>query len=151
MANTLEDQLHYAFGDQLPATGTTMEVAPGVRWLRMPLPFALNHINLWLLRDTDAQGDGWAIVDCGIASAVRTNLREGRGPLSGHGGSTITQQTAKLLCLGTQYDPASGMTEAEYRAMMIAGGRSPEGNRFVGEDGDAQAHRQPQGAAGRKG
>ena len=68
MANTLEDQLHYAFGDQLPATGTTMEVAPGVRWLRMPLPFALNHINLWLLRDTDAQGDGWAIVDCGIAS-----------------------------------------------------------------------------------
>jgi 1A family penicillin-binding protein len=50
----------------------------------------------------------------GIASAVRINLREGRGPLSGHGGSTITQQTAKLLCLGTQYDPASGMTEAEF-------------------------------------
>jgi len=45
----------------------------------------------------------------------------------------------------------TGMTEAEYRAMMIAGGRSPEGNRFVGEDGDAQAHRQPQGAAGQKG
>jgi protocatechuate 4,5-dioxygenase, alpha chain len=43
----------------------------------------------------------------------------------------------------------TGMTEAEYRAMMIAGGRSPEGNRYVGEDGDAQAHRQPQGAAGR--
>jgi protocatechuate 4,5-dioxygenase alpha chain len=44
----------------------------------------------------------------------------------------------------------TGMTEAEYRAMMVAGGRSPEGNRYVGEDGDAQAHRQPQGAAGRK-
>ena len=43
----------------------------------------------------------------------------------------------------------TGMTEAEYRAMMVAGGRSPEGNRYVGEDGDAQAHRQPQGAAGR--
>ncbi len=36
----------------------------------------------------------------GIASAVRINLSEGRGPLSGNGGSTITQQTAKLLCLG---------------------------------------------------
>ena len=52
----------------------------------------------------------------GIASAVRINLREGRGPLSGHGGSTITQQTAKLLCLGDAYDPEGGMTEAEYEA-----------------------------------
>ncbi len=52
----------------------------------------------------------------GIAGAMRINLREGRGPLSGHGGSTITQQTAKLLCLGDPYDPSSGMTEAEYEA-----------------------------------
>jgi penicillin-binding protein 1A len=52
----------------------------------------------------------------GVASAVRINLREGRGPLSGHGGSTITQQTAKLLCLGVPFDPAGGMTEAEYEA-----------------------------------
>ncbi|MBE1283696.1 MAG: PBP1A family penicillin-binding protein [Rhodobacteraceae bacterium] len=52
----------------------------------------------------------------GIASAVRINLREGRGPLSGHGGSTITQQTAKLLCLGEPYDAASGMSEKEYEA-----------------------------------
>ncbi len=52
----------------------------------------------------------------GVASAVRINLSEGRGPLSGHGGSTITQQTAKLLCLGEPYDPAGGMTEAEYEA-----------------------------------
>ncbi len=52
----------------------------------------------------------------GVASAIRINLREGRGPLSGHGGSTITQQTAKLLCMGNPYDPASGLTEAEYEA-----------------------------------
>ena len=45
----------------------------------------------------------------------------------------------------------TGMTEDEYRAMMVAGGRSADGNRFVGEDGDAQAHRQPQGKAGQKG
>ncbi len=50
----------------------------------------------------------------GVASAIRINLREGRGPLSGHGGSTITQQTAKLLCLGTAYDPEEWESEAEY-------------------------------------
>ena len=42
----------------------------------------------------------------------------------------------------------TGMTEEEYRHMMISGGRSPQGNRYLGEDGDAQAHRQPQGSAG---
>jgi protocatechuate 4,5-dioxygenase, alpha chain len=42
----------------------------------------------------------------------------------------------------------TGMTEDEYRNMMIAGGRSVEGNRYIGEGGDAQAHRQPQGSAG---
>ncbi len=52
----------------------------------------------------------------GIASAVRINLSEGRGPLSGHGGSTITQQTAKLLCLGEPFDPTTGQTEAQYEA-----------------------------------
>ena len=41
----------------------------------------------------------------------------------------------------------TGMTEDEYRTMMVGGGRSVEGNRFIGEDGDAQAHRQPQGEA----
>jgi glyoxylase-like metal-dependent hydrolase (beta-lactamase superfamily II) len=70
--NALEQQLHYPFGDTLPALGTTLEVAPGVRWLRMRLPFQLDHINLWLLRDRiDGDGvtqEGWSIVDCGIAN-----------------------------------------------------------------------------------
>ena len=44
----------------------------------------------------------------------------------------------------------TGMNEDEYRAMMINGGRSIEGNRRIGEDGDAQARHQPQGQAGRK-
>ena len=52
----------------------------------------------------------------GVASAIRINLSEGRGPLSGHGGSTITQQTAKLLCLGVPYDPETWASEAEYEA-----------------------------------
>ncbi|MBI2751856.1 MAG: protocatechuate 3,4-dioxygenase, partial [Burkholderiales bacterium] len=44
----------------------------------------------------------------------------------------------------------TGMTEDEYRAMMVAGGRSVEGNRHVGEDGDAQPQHQPQGQAGKQ-
>ncbi|MBY6164542.1 PBP1A family penicillin-binding protein [Pseudooceanicola nitratireducens] len=52
----------------------------------------------------------------GIASAIRINLREGRGPLSGHGGSTITQQTAKLLCLGDPYDPDLWDNETAYES-----------------------------------
>ena len=52
----------------------------------------------------------------GIASAVRINLSEGRGPLSGNGGSTITQQTAKLLCLGKPFDPEVWKNESEYEA-----------------------------------
>ena len=42
----------------------------------------------------------------------------------------------------------TGMTEDEYRDMMVGGGRSIEGNRHIGEDGSAQAYRQPQGRAG---
>ena len=52
----------------------------------------------------------------GIASAVRINMREGRGPLEGHGGSTITQQVAKLMCLGVAYDADTWETEAEYES-----------------------------------
>jgi glyoxylase-like metal-dependent hydrolase (beta-lactamase superfamily II) len=58
-------QLEYPFGDP-PAAGESREVAPGVRWVRMPLPFVLNHINLWLLED----GDGWTVVDTGLATEV---------------------------------------------------------------------------------
>ena len=50
----------------------------------------------------------------GIAGAVRINLAAGRGPFSGHGGSTITQQVAKLLCLGVPFDPAEWESEAAY-------------------------------------
>lgn len=72
--NSLESQLDYAFGETLPAPATLLEVAPGVMWLRMGLPFALNHINLWLLED-EFDGEhgrvkGWTAIDCGIADAA---------------------------------------------------------------------------------
>jgi glyoxylase-like metal-dependent hydrolase (beta-lactamase superfamily II) len=68
MANAQENELHYPLGDALPPTGTSTEVAPGVRWLRMSLPFVLDHINLWLLEDTVEGRPGWTLVDCGIAN-----------------------------------------------------------------------------------
>ncbi len=64
--NDQERELGYPLGDTLPAPGEVIDVARGVRWLRMALPFALDHINLWLLRDRQDGVDGWTIVDCGI-------------------------------------------------------------------------------------
>ena len=65
--NLLERDLHYPLGDTLPAPGEAIEVAPGVRWIRMALPFVLDHINLWLLRDTIDGVEGWTVVDCCIS------------------------------------------------------------------------------------
>ena len=59
----------YAF-DSKPASGQTMPVADGLHWLRMPLPFDLDHINLWLFEDDG----GWAIVDTGISSATSKEI-----------------------------------------------------------------------------
>ncbi len=68
--NALEAQLDYPFGDSLPAIGETLAIAPGLAWLRMPLPFALDHINLWLLEDGDGASAGYAAVDCGVATGA---------------------------------------------------------------------------------
>ena len=53
----------YPHGDTLPEPGTAMEIGPGVRWIRMPLPYALNHINLWLIEEEDGR---WCAVDTGM-------------------------------------------------------------------------------------
>ncbi|HEU4622550.1 MAG TPA: MBL fold metallo-hydrolase [Burkholderiaceae bacterium] len=47
------------------ATGTLVDVAPGIRGVRMPLPFALDHVNAWLLDDDDG---GITIVDTGAGT-----------------------------------------------------------------------------------
>lgn len=64
--------LEYPFGQRAPGPGESLEVLPGVHWLRMPLPSSLQHVNLWLLHD----GGSWTIVDCGIAEAATTCLWE---------------------------------------------------------------------------
>ena len=58
----MSESIHYPWAEQLPAEGHSLEVQPGLHWLRFPLPFALDHINLWLLADTH----GWTLVDTGV-------------------------------------------------------------------------------------
>ncbi len=58
--------------NKTPQLGQPMLVAPGIYWLRMPLPMALDHINLWLLAD----GDGWTVVDTGISLPDTVQLWE---------------------------------------------------------------------------
>jgi glyoxylase-like metal-dependent hydrolase (beta-lactamase superfamily II) len=47
-----------------PASGEAREVAEGIFWVRLPLPFRLNHVNIWLLKEDD----GWTVVDTGCAT-----------------------------------------------------------------------------------
>jgi glyoxylase-like metal-dependent hydrolase (beta-lactamase superfamily II) len=65
--NPLEHELAYPWSD-VPAIGTATELRSGIFWVRTRLPFALDHINLWLLDDEIEGVRGWTIVDCGIAS-----------------------------------------------------------------------------------
>ncbi|CCG40101.1 MBL fold metallo-hydrolase [Magnetospirillum molischianum] len=62
--------LVYPFS-QPPEPGQLIQVAPGISWLKMPLPFALDHINLWVLDDGS---DGMALVDCGVSDDLTRTL-----------------------------------------------------------------------------
>lgn len=53
-----------------PEPGQTIEVAPGVLWIRMPLPMKLDHVNLYALDD----GDGWTVIDTGFGSNLTRRL-----------------------------------------------------------------------------
>lgn len=88
-----DDQLTFPFPDP-PAPGQVVPVAPGLLWLRMPLPFALDHINLWVL---DGEG-GWTLIDTGIDNQTTRDLWETllAGPLAG-------RPVKRLIC--THYHP----------------------------------------------
>lgn len=64
-----------------PAPGEAVEAAPGVLWMRLPLPMALNHINVYAIAD----GDGWAVIDTGIRTPDSVEGWEAAlaGPLGG--------------------------------------------------------------------
>lgn len=81
--------LDYPFPD-VPAAGTTVQVAPGIHWLSMPLPFQLDHINLWLLEEDE----GFTIVDTGIGNAQTRALWD-----------TILQDKRITRVIVTHYHP----------------------------------------------
>ena len=67
----------YSF-DTPPDAGQAVTVAPGVLWMRLPLPMALDHVNVYALDE----GDGWSIVDTGMDLAsgrVRRRILRGLG------------------------------------------------------------------------
>ena len=90
-------------GDQFGGMVTADTISPHLR----NAVVATEDRRFWWHPGVDPQG---------VASAIRINLSEGRGPLSGHGGATITQQTAKLLCLGVEYVPADWESQAAYES-----------------------------------
>ncbi|MEO4000768.1 MBL fold metallo-hydrolase [Mesorhizobium sp. CAU 1732] len=80
-ANAAEPaRLSFPFAEP-PKTGEVTEVAPGILWTRIPLPFRLDHVNIFLIED----GDGWAVLDTGIADQPTRDVWEAlvAGPLAG--------------------------------------------------------------------
>ncbi len=65
---TGKPSLVYPF-ESVPETGKAIEVAPGVLWIRMPMPGSLSHINVWAVQD----GDGWTIIDTGLRTPETTD------------------------------------------------------------------------------
>jgi glyoxylase-like metal-dependent hydrolase (beta-lactamase superfamily II) len=101
-----------------PVPGDAREVVPGVWWVRMPLPFALDHVNLWLCED----GGAWTQIDTGLGDAATRSLWERHF-------QTTLQGRPLTRIIATHYHPdhfgnaawlarrwhcAVTMTEAEY-------------------------------------
>lgn len=121
-------EIDYPF-DAVPEAGIPYEVAPGVHWLRMPLPFVLDHINLWLLED----GPGLTAVDTGIAmDATRAAWKSTLGPLPE--GRSLTRQIVTHfhpdhLGLAAWLEAETGaslwMTQGEYMAAHLVAAALP--------------------------
>lgn len=120
-----DTELHYPFAEP-PAAASALEVAPGVLWLRMPLPFPPGHINLWLIAD----GGGWALVDTGLATDATRELWQ----------SLLRRyRLTRLICTHFHHDHAGlagwlcqrenldlSMPEAEYHALQSTWARAQE-------------------------
>jgi glyoxylase-like metal-dependent hydrolase (beta-lactamase superfamily II) len=106
--------------DPPPAQGEVRSVAPGILWLRMPLPFALDHINLWLIEEDG----GYVLVDCGYGDAAT------RAQWQRHFGTTLAQRPIRSIVvthchpdhlgnaawLAERYACTVTMTQGEYLA-----------------------------------
>jgi glyoxylase-like metal-dependent hydrolase (beta-lactamase superfamily II) len=135
-----------------PGSSDVMEVAPGILWVRIPLPFRLNHINVYLIED----GDGWAILDTGIGNDQTRAIWEElvRGPLRGrrlprlivtHIGLAgwlcrrfdlplLTSQISYLGCLNISLSPGA-LDAKPYRDFYLRHGLDPETTARVATQG----------------
>lgn len=136
-----------------PAPGEAIEVAPGILWARMPLPFRLNHVNIYAIDD----GDGWAVVDTGIGNPRTKEVWQAllAGPLAGrrltrlivthmhpdHVGAAgwlaetlglplDMTETEYLQALVLTTDPAS-LAEEPYRSFYVRNGLDPAATEAV--------------------
>ena len=111
----------------VPETGSWTQVAEGILWVRMSLPFALDHINLYLLEDKD----GWFIVDCGLSTQL---TRENWQRILSQLGKPVTGVIATHMhpdhiglagWLTEQHHAPLYMTQTEYfAARALLGGRN---------------------------
>ena len=127
-----------------PAPGAAIEVAPGILWARIPLPFRLDHVNVYLIDD----GDGWAVLDTGIGNDPTRAVWEAlaAGPLAGRrlsrlivthfhpdhiglagwlcerfGMPLLTSQTSYLGCLNISLSPGA-LDAKPYRDFYVRNG-----------------------------
>jgi glyoxylase-like metal-dependent hydrolase (beta-lactamase superfamily II) len=144
---------------EAPAPGTIVEIAPGILWARIPLPFRLDHINVYLIED-DA---GWAILDTGLGNDATRALWEAlaRGPLAGRaltrlivthhhpdhiglagwlcdrfGVSLLTSETAYLFCLNVSLSPGA-LDAKPYRDFYLRHGLDESVTQRVATQGHA--------------
>jgi len=134
--------------DDPPAPGHAREIAPGVLWLRMPLPFALNHVNLWLIEERD----GYTLVDCGYGDATTrahwqqlfaTTLQDrplshivathchpdhlgNAAWLAAHFGCDIAMTQGEYLAAHALIDGRAGLGQADVRSLFARHGMDGE-------------------------
>jgi glyoxylase-like metal-dependent hydrolase (beta-lactamase superfamily II) len=149
-----------------PPPGATREVAPGILWLRMPLPFALDHINLWLIEE----GDGCTLVDCGYGDAATRALWQrhfdttlARRPLRrivvthGHPdhvgnaawlaaryGCTVTMTLGEYLATHTLFGGYAGHGSAAVQSLFARHGMSSEHVAALAARGNRYRHGVPE-------
>jgi len=148
--------LHFPFTD-IPKTGEVVEVAPGLLWTRIPLPFRLDHVNIYLIEDDD----GWAVVDTGVADDATRSVWRAliSGPLAGRrltrlivthyhpdhiglagwlceefGMPLLTSQTCYLGCINISLSPGA-MEARPYRDFYLRHGMTSETATLVSTQG----------------